>query len=106
MNARIFVDQSKPTIGRESGAQALSRFSAALTTTIEDASDPETLVAVTHGTVISLLVAKHNDMDPMDLWKRLRCPSFVVLAFPGFELRRVVGRLLVQPIDHGSDDSD
>lgn len=90
LNARLFQDLSTPAIGRESGAQALSRLSAALTTAIEASPGTDTLVVVTHGTVIALLVAKHNEMDAMDLWKRLTCPSFVVLALPGFELRRVV----------------
>jgi len=90
LNARIFTDLSRVVIGRESGAQALARFREGVMTALDGAPDTKTLVVVTHGTVMSLLVAAHNDIDPMDLWKRLTCPSFVVLALPGFALARIV----------------
>lgn len=90
LNARIFDDLSTAVIGNESGAQALARFTAGIRKVLEGVPDTESLVVVTHGTVISLLVSAHNDVDPMDLWKRLKCPSFVVLTLPTFKLVGVV----------------
>ena len=62
----------------ESGRDALTRFSAAVVTELAQTDAPN-LVAITHGTVISLFVAAHNDIDGFELWKQLACPSFVVL---------------------------
>jgi hypothetical protein len=39
---------------------------------------------------MSLFVAAHNDIDGFGLWKRLACPSFVVLDVPSFLLREAV----------------
>lgn len=89
LNAAIFDDLSRVVIGSESGAQALARFRAGVGAAIEAAAGHDTLVAVAHGTVISLLVAAHNGIDAFDLWTRLQCPSFVVLTVPEFRLLRV-----------------
>ena len=89
LNTAIFDDLSRVLIGSESGAQALARFTAGVNTAIDMAAGSRTLVAVTHGTVISLLVAAHNAVDPRELWRRLQCPSFVVISLPGFRLVRV-----------------
>jgi broad specificity phosphatase PhoE len=47
----------------------------------------------THGTVLSLFVARATGMEPLALWKHLGLPSFVVLRFPQLELVRVVEKL-------------
>jgi broad specificity phosphatase PhoE len=88
-NAQIFIDLNRRVLGAESGQEALDRFSAAIETARTN-TDAQTLVAITHGTVIALFVADHNDVDAFDLWKRLQCTSFVVLALPAFSLREVV----------------
>ena len=90
LNAPIFDDPSVVVLGRESGAQALARFTAGVTMALDSASQAGNLVIVAHGTVISLFVAAHNDIDPKALWKRLTCPSYVVVRLPGFVLERVV----------------
>jgi broad specificity phosphatase PhoE len=91
LNAAIFAEPSRRVLGRESGAEALARFSRALAAAVADAPPALPLVAVTHGTVIALLVAAHNSgVDGFDLWKRLTCPSFVVLGWPRLELVEVV----------------
>jgi len=90
LNARIFDDLSSAAIGDESGAHALARFRAGVITALDGVPITDNLVIVSHGTVISLLVAAHNHIDPMTLWKRLTCPSFVVLTLPDFGLVRSV----------------
>ena len=58
------------------------------------AQDPASnVVAVAHGTVIALLVGARGDMDARLVWKRLQCPSFVVLDTPSLALREIVDRI-------------
>ncbi len=87
--APIFEDLHRRVLGVESGHDALTRFSAAVGTELAQTEAPN-LVAITHGTVISLFVAAHNDIDGFELWKQLACPSFVVLDVPSFSLREIV----------------
>ena len=88
-NAQIFVDMSRRVLGTESGREALDRFSAAIDVAIGQTRE-QSLVAITHGTVISLFAAAHNAVDAFAMWKRLECASFVVLDLPSFSLRDVV----------------
>ena len=87
--APIFEDWHRCVLGAESGQDALTRFSAAVGTELAQTEEPN-LVAITHGTVISLFVAAHNDIDGFELWKQLACPSYVVLDVPSFSLREIV----------------
>jgi broad specificity phosphatase PhoE len=80
-NAAIFTDPKMRLVGRESPREARARFSRAITAALYGPSG-ETCEAITHGTVMSLFVGAHNDVDAFALWKQLRCPSFVVLQ-PG-----------------------
>ncbi len=54
-----------------------------------DEREEDVVVIVAHGTVISLLVALHNDIDAHEIWQCLGLPSFCVLSIPGLELREV-----------------
>jgi broad specificity phosphatase PhoE len=90
LNARIFADLTTPVIGCESGARARDRFDAAVRKAIQEAPGTTNPVVVAHGTVISLFVAQHNEMDALHLWRRLSCPSFVVVKLPGFDLQQIV----------------
>ena len=51
----------------------------------------ESVVTVTHGTVISLFVAERAGVDPYNLWRQLDLPSYVVLSVPELKLIEVVG---------------
>ncbi len=76
-------------LGVETARGALGRFSAALGSQTAQ-TDEQTLVVITHGTVISLFARAHNEVDPLGLWKRLSCPSFVVMEVPTFALIEVI----------------
>jgi broad specificity phosphatase PhoE len=91
INAQIFESPLQRVLGNESAAEALARFSQGVTTALGRAADSRTVVLITHGTVMSLFVAAHNDVDARELWKRLQCASFVVLALPGFRLTHAMG---------------
>ena len=88
-NEQIFVHLNRRVLGAESGREALDRFAAAIDGAIAQTNAPS-LVAITHGTVISLFVSAHNAIDAFTLWKRLECTSYVVLDVPSFMLRNVV----------------
>jgi probable phosphoglycerate mutase len=89
VNAAIFADFDRRVLGVESARGALGRFSAALHGQLER-TDERTLVVITHGTVISLFACAHNELDPLGLWKRLSCPSIVVMEVPTFALVEVI----------------
>jgi broad specificity phosphatase PhoE len=83
--ARFFAEPDALIFGEETARQALHRFTLAIVGAL--ASHPDGDVAVfTHGTVLSLFVAARNATDPMDFWKRLSLPAWVVLAAPDFTL--------------------
>lgn len=47
------------------------------------------LVVVAHGTVISLFAGKYVGIDEFEPWRRLECPSLVVMTISDLEMREV-----------------
>lgn len=84
LNARIFAEPSVPVLGRESADQAVTRFAAAVCAEAESGTGDVVIIA--HGTVISLLVARHNTVDAFSLWRGLDCASYVILQLPSLML--------------------
>ncbi len=75
--------------GEESVSDALARFTGAIAG--ELARDvAETVVAVTHGTVMTAFLAPLLREPPFELWKRLALPSFAVLRRPDLSVVKVV----------------
>ena len=72
--------------GNETAEQALQRFEDAVRRVLDEREE-EVVAMVAHGTVISLLVARHNDIDAFGFWQKLGLPSLCVLSVPGFGLR-------------------
>jgi 2,3-bisphosphoglycerate-dependent phosphoglycerate mutase len=89
LNEAIFADPDRPALGTESARAALERFSVAVHQQVAQ-TDDQSVVIVTHGTVISLLVAAHNHMPAFELWRRLSCPSFVVLERQSLAVREII----------------
>jgi broad specificity phosphatase PhoE len=90
--AEFFAHPSELVMGREAAGAARERFAFAVDQVL--ATHPlGNLAIVAHGTVITLLVAAHNPVEPFPLWKRLSCPSFVVLSLPDMALVEVVEEL-------------
>lgn len=85
----FFAHPDRLVYGEETANQALERFDAAVTRAVEDAQNPNTIV-ICHGTVISLFLAHHNGVDPMEVWLRLGLPSFAILKLPEFDLLDIV----------------
>jgi broad specificity phosphatase PhoE len=77
--AEIFAHPQTPSPGGESAEEACERLAAALAR-----HKARPLIAVTHGTVLSLYVARLLGLDAHDLWRNLHTPdAFVFDAADG-----------------------
>ena len=85
---QLFCSPDQLVLGEETASQALTRFTAAIDDVIE-AGQTDTVV-VTHGTVMAIYVASVAGVRPMDFWRRLGLPSFVVLALPDMCIQSIV----------------
>lgn len=82
---QFFAEPGAVVYGTESADAAHLRFEAAVRAVL--AIHPSgALIIVAHGTVISLLVARANGIDPFPFWKELGLPSFVVVERDSFAL--------------------
>ena len=75
--------------GGETANQAHQRFSRAIASAIET-HHGQNVAVVSHGTVMTLFVARAAGLEPFHFWKRLDMPAFAVLSIPGFGLVTVV----------------
>lgn len=82
----LFERPAERVFGEESANEAHARFHAAVSDLMAEATGDE--LVVTHGTVLSLLVARANGLDAFEFWRReLAMPMLVTLAWPS--LKRV-----------------
>jgi len=88
----FFGRPDKLVWGNETAQQAGSRFEGAVRRVLDEREE-EVITIVAHGTVISLLVARYNDLDAYTLWRSLGLPSFCVLSADDFQLRETVPSL-------------
>lgn len=85
----LFAQPDAVVFGSESASAALKRFATAVDHVIaEDASGD--VIVVSHGTVISLFVAKRADVDPTNLWTTLGLPSYISLELPSHRIIEIV----------------
>ncbi len=89
----FFAQPDKLVMGRETADAAHRRFKMAVES-VCDHHPAGTIVIVAHGTVISLLVARANELTPYPLWERLGLPAFVALEWPGYRLLEVVAKIV------------
>ncbi len=74
----FFKDPARLVFGTETADQSHARFSKAVHALLGAHRD-QTVVIVSHGTVISLFVSRLLDTSAHSLWKELGLPGFVVL---------------------------
>ncbi len=86
--ARFFCEPDRLMFGTETANEALDRFSSAIDLVI-DCVRTDTVV-ITHGTVMTLYVARLAGVQHMSFWRRLGLPSFVVLTLPEMQVSEVV----------------
>lgn len=84
--ADLFARPDQRVLGEETATEALARFSAALDAVVAAWRWPGPPCIVTHGTVLSLHLAARCGIDGLALWRRLRCPSLLVVADGAVEL--------------------
>ena len=94
--AAFFHRPAELVLGCETAQQASERFAKTMAEVTSRYAE-QNVVVFTHGTVLSLYVARATGMEPFALWKRLGLPSFVVLTFPQFEIIRVVEKMVLTP---------
>ena len=90
--ADLFSRPNELVLGNETADAAYTRFSTAIGEILRKFAQ-RSVVAVTHGTVISLFVSRIANMDPFELWERLGLPSWVVLTHPELAVVEIVGSL-------------
>jgi broad specificity phosphatase PhoE len=88
---RLFDEPDALVMGEEKATLAAERFEAAVRAIAAEAEDGVSAV-VTHGTVLTLLVAGHNAVDAFDFWKSLTLPACVVVDADTFRLEGAVRR--------------
>ncbi len=75
----------KPTervLGKETITEATARFDAAVREQIAGHGD-QTVVIVSHGTVMAQWIADRTNESAFDIWRKMGLPSFAVVAVPG-----------------------
>lgn len=85
----LFERPDDRVFGEETAATARARFGEAIDGLLDQRGEEDTVV-VSHGTVISLLLAERAAVEPFALWKSLGLPSYVVLSLPGWRVEAVV----------------
>ena len=92
--AAFFRRPAELVLGCETAQQASERFAKTIAEVTGRYAE-QNVVVFTHGTVLSLYVARATGIEPFALWKRLGLPSFVVLTFPQVEISRVVEKIVL-----------
>jgi broad specificity phosphatase PhoE len=95
--SRFFERPDQLVFGRETANQAYSRFGSAVSRVLK--GHPwGNLAIVTHGTVMTLFIARASGLDPVPFWSSLGMPAFAVLSLPGLELLQVVRKVVGGPV--------
>jgi len=82
--ARLFEHPGELVLGYETADEAHARFVRAVNSVL--ARWPATSLAiVSHGTVMTLFIARAAGLDPVPFWKSLTLPCFAVLSLPDLE---------------------
>ncbi len=89
---RVFSEPDAVVLGEESARAAFQRFRAQVDALKAEHPD-ESLVVVTHGTVMALFAGFTNDLPPGNIWERLGLPSYIVLDLDTYRLQRIVARI-------------
>ena len=89
----FFRRPGEQVLGRESADEALARFESAVRTIVAETTG-DSIAVVSHGTVISLLLAKlQKKENGFDLWRAMQLPSYAVIELPDWKVTEVVTRV-------------
>ncbi len=79
------ADQDTLVFGEETAAAAILRFEAAIEESVKSRTNGYTIY-VTHGTILSLFIAKRFQTDGLAFWRALRTPQAIVLGSDKLQL--------------------
>ncbi len=89
----LFARPAEVVFGNESADAAHARFAAAVAALVS-AAPAGNLIVFTHGTVLTLFVARANaGVAPLDFWRRLGLPAVVVLDRDTLALETVLEKV-------------
>jgi broad specificity phosphatase PhoE len=77
----LFEHPGELIFGNETADEAHDRFASAIGNVLQTHHSGN-LAVVTHGTVLTLFVARAAGIEPVPFWRRLGLPAFVVLSLP------------------------
>jgi broad specificity phosphatase PhoE len=86
----LFAQPDAVVFGSESASAALTRFATAVDHVVAEDTSGGDVIVVSHGTVISLFVAKRAEVDPTNLWTTLGLPSYISLELPSHRIIEIV----------------
>jgi broad specificity phosphatase PhoE len=89
----LFAQPDAVVFGSESASAALARYAAAVDRVISEDTGDGDVVIVSHGTVMSLFVAKRSHVDATSLWSTLGLPSYIALELPNYRIIEVVATI-------------
>jgi broad specificity phosphatase PhoE len=93
---RFFEQSDRLVFGSETAGEAHARFSSAIGGVM--AQHPASRLAiVSHGTVMTLFIARANGLDPLPFWKSLGLPALAVLSLPEFKVQHLVTEIVSEP---------
>lgn len=87
--ARFFERPDELVLGYETADEAHARFTRAIDSVIEQRPDSD-LAIISHGTVLTLFIARAAGLDPVPFWESLTLPCFAVLSLPDLDLLEMV----------------
>lgn len=82
---RFFNEPGTVVMGDETAEAAGRRFEAAVRALLAEAGD-RSVAVITHGTVLTTLVARYNRIEPFAFWESLTVPSCAPLDAASFRL--------------------
>lgn len=85
----FFEQPGRLVLGRETAEQCFERFDRAMHKVIASHAG-KTLAVVTHGTVLALLIARHNHIDEYSFWKDLGMPACFQINTQDFRIEEVI----------------
>jgi broad specificity phosphatase PhoE len=95
--ASLFEHPDELVFGYETADEAHARFAHAVTDALKQHPSGNLAIA-THGTVMTLFIARANNLDPIPFWRNLGLPAFAVLSLPDFDLLQTVDTIEQSPI--------
>jgi broad specificity phosphatase PhoE len=93
---RFFELPDQLVFGGETANQVHARFSTAIANVM--ARHPTGhLAIVSHGTVMTLFIARATGLEPLPFWRSLGLPALAVLSLPELKLRHLVTEIASEP---------